>query len=458
VTEVVQDHQPLIGDAATSSGPGLLLVVQKTPGADTLAVTRGLEKALDEMRPGLAGVSIDTQVYRPASYLETALRTLGLTLAAGLALMLALLALLGLWRAAVLVLATVPLTLIGTAGLLSAAGAQLTTMTLLGLAVAALVAVDDAVLAGHLASRTEISRGEVAARLLRSRAAVAVAALIVAIAGLPLLALGALPRAFTAPLMLALGTGLAVSTLVGLTITPVLARLLARRSAHSADDATIARSPLARLVAGIGGRRSTSPLRRVPALVAVAVLALVGTVAALPQLGRGHLLPTLQDRDLLVRLQAAPATSLPEMDRIAGRVAGDLRSLAGVSAVGSHVGRAVASDQLVDVNSAEVWITLDPGADYAGTTRAIRAVMRGYPGLRTDLVTYPADRIAQVTSGQNDDLLVRVYGADLTTLQRKAREVRAMLAGVPGVADPVVRPVPMEPAVDIRVDLAAAQK
>src|SRR3954465_14534051 len=106
-----------------SSGPGLLLVVQKTPAPYTPAVTRGVEKALDEMRPGLAGVSVDTQVYRPASYLETALRTLGLTLAAGLALMLALLVLLGLWRAAVLVLATVPLTVIGTAGLLSSAGA-----------------------------------------------------------------------------------------------------------------------------------------------------------------------------------------------------------------------------------------------------------------------------------------------------------------------------------------------
>src|SRR5205823_5155374 len=104
VTEVVEDHQPLIGDASTTAGPGLML---------------------------------------------------------------ALLVLLGFWRAAVLALATVPLTVFGTAGLLSAAGAQLTTMTLLGLAVAMLVAVDDAVLAGHLASRAEVSRREVAARLLR---------------------------------------------------------------------------------------------------------------------------------------------------------------------------------------------------------------------------------------------------------------------------------------------------
>src|SRR4051794_17747289 len=453
VTEVVQDHQPLIGDAATGGGPGLWLVVQKTPGADTLAVTRGLEKALDEMRPGLAGVSIDTQVYRPATYLETALRTLGLTLAAGLLLMLALLVLLGAWRAAVLALATVPLTVVGTAGLLSAAGAELTTMTLLGLAVPAVIAVDDAVLAGYLAGSPDVSRADVATRLLRSRAAVAVAALVVGVVALPLLALGALPRAFVAPALLALGTGLVVSTLVGVTLMPVLARLVARRSAAPAGAVPASgRTPLARVVAGIG--RAPRP-HRVPALVAVAVLALAGTVAALPQLGHGHILPTLADRDLLVRVQAAPATSLPEMDRVTARVTGDLRSLPGVAAVGSHVGRAIASDQLVDVNSAEVWLRLADGADRAGAEAAITARLHAYPGLATRLGDYTGDLIE--AAGRGDDLAVRVYGDDLTLLRRQAEAVKAALGSVAGVVAPRVDPLVTQPTVDVQVDLNRAR-
>ena len=60
--------------------------------------------------------------------------------------------------------------------------------------------------------------------------------------------------------------------------------------------------------------------------------------------------------------------------------------------------------------------------------------MHGYPGLRTDLVTYPGDRVGQVTADQRDDLLVRVYGADLNVLQQKAGDVRAMLTRVSGVA------------------------
>jgi Cu/Ag efflux pump CusA len=84
--------------------------------------------------------------------------------------------------------------------------------------------------------------------------------------------------------------------------------------------------------------------------------------------------------------------------------------------------------------------------------------MHGYPGLRTALVTHPGDRVSQLLAGQGDDLVVRVYGADLTVLQRKAHEVQAMLSRVPGVANPVTRPVPDRPTVDVKVNLAAAQR
>jgi len=191
---------------------------------------------------------------------------------------------------------------------------------------------------------------------------------------------------------------------------------------------------------------------------AVAGVLVVAALAVIPQIGRGSLLPQLQDRNLLLRVEAAPGTSLPEMDRIAAAAGNELRALPGVQSVGTHVGRAVGSDQLVDVNSAEMWITLDDRADYGRGRAAITTVMSGYPGLRADLVTYPTDRVAQVMAGQKDDLVVRVYGADLTVLQGKAREIRALLAGVPGAAKPVVRPIPERPTVAVKVNLAAAQR
>ena len=76
VANVVEDHQPLIGDAL-ADGPSLILVVEKSPSANTLEVTRGLDKAIADMRPGLAGVDINSSLYRPASFIDTAIGNLG---------------------------------------------------------------------------------------------------------------------------------------------------------------------------------------------------------------------------------------------------------------------------------------------------------------------------------------------------------------------------------------------
>ena len=87
VAKVIVDHQPLIGDAVAGGAPSLYLVIEKSPGANTLQVTRDVESALAEMAPGLRGISIDTHVYRPATYLQTALKNVGLAGLIGLALL-----------------------------------------------------------------------------------------------------------------------------------------------------------------------------------------------------------------------------------------------------------------------------------------------------------------------------------------------------------------------------------
>ena len=72
VANVIEDHQPLIGDAIANDNTSLFLIIEKLPGANTLEVTRGVEEALDAMAPGLSGVDIDSNIFRPASYIESA--------------------------------------------------------------------------------------------------------------------------------------------------------------------------------------------------------------------------------------------------------------------------------------------------------------------------------------------------------------------------------------------------
>ena len=77
VAEVVEDHQPLIGDAVINDGPGLLLIVEKLPWGNTLDVTRGVDQAMAELAPGLSGIDVDTTIFRPATFVEMSIDNLG---------------------------------------------------------------------------------------------------------------------------------------------------------------------------------------------------------------------------------------------------------------------------------------------------------------------------------------------------------------------------------------------
>ena len=459
VANVIEDHQPLIGDAVSTGPPSLFLVIEKFPGADTLKVTRDVEAAMADMAPGLKGISIDTQGYRPASFVEAALRNVGWAALIGFVLLIALLfAIFASWRAALIGAVVLPVSLTTAAYVLYLQGTTFTTITLLGLAAAVCIMVDDVITdinaaRGITAEGAGGAEGEAPVRAAFSavRGPLMFATLAMLLGTLPFLFLGSVATAFSRPLVLAFALAVLSSMVVSLLLTPTLAVLLLRGRGERRPG-LLTRSTRRIFDRGFA---AIAPRGRAWALAGVLVIALL---AIIPQAGNGSLLPALQDRNLLLHVQAVPGTSLIEMDRITAAAGNELQTLPGVKSVGTHVGRAVGSDQLTDVNSAEVWITLDDRADYGRTRSAITTVMKGYPGLRTDLVTYPGDRVGQVTATQRDDLVVRVYGADLNVLQRKAQDVRAALTRVSGVANPVVRPIPQQPTLTVKVDLAAAQR
>lgn len=462
VAQVIEDHQPLIGDAQVAGAPSLFLVIQKYPGTNTLQVTRDIEKAMADLAPGLSGITVTSDVYRPATFIETALHNVRLVAVLGFLLMLGLLlAAFSSWRAAVVATVTVPVSLVAAAFVLYLTGRTFTTMTLLGLAVALALVIDDAVqdtgvLAGRLRRLPPDAplrdRAEaIGAGYAQARGPLLFATLVVLLATLPLLVTSSLTRAFTGPLVLTLALALAASMLVALTLTPALALLLLRPGEPARER------PVVRWVQAGFDRTAGRWIARPPVVVGVVVLLAAAAAAVLPQLGGGRVLPTLQDRNLLVQVEAAPGTSLTEMDRISGRAAEELRGLPGVQDVGVHTGRAVSSDQQVDTSSAELWVNLAGSADYTATRARIRSVMHGYAGLRSTVLTYPDGRLT-AAAGSQDDLVVRVYGIDLDTLQDKAEQVRQAIAGVPGLVSPRLHPVAQQPTVQIDVDVAKAQR
>jgi Cu/Ag efflux pump CusA len=464
VARVVSDHQPLIGDALVGDGPSLLLVVSKLPGANTLDVTRGVDEALAQLRPGLAGIRTDSTIFRPASFIESAIHDLGLALLVGLALAIALLGFVLLdWRSALIGLVSMAVSLVVAALVLQARGATFNVMVLAGLVVALGVLIDDVVVDGdNLLRRLRERRLEgerppvadvVRDASLEMRRPMVWATLILLVAGVPAALVQGLTGAFLRPLALSYLLAVLASLLVALTVAPAMSLLLfggrppARRP-----------SPLAgRLQAGYTQTLSRLLDRSRGAYPVVGMIALAGLLAT-PQLGGGPLVPPLQDRGLLIQWEGAPGTSRPEMDRITARATRELRSLPGVRTVAAHVGRAVTSDQVVEVNAGELWVNIAPSANYRATVAAVEGVVDGYPGLRHRIVTYPQERIDQARAGGGDDLTVRVYGQDLGALRAKAEEVRRLLAHTDGVVAPHLDVPPAEPTVQIEVDLAAAQR
>jgi CzcA family heavy metal efflux pump len=466
VADVVTDHQPLIGDAVINDGPGLMLIVEKLPWGNTLEVTRGVEAALDEMRPGLPGMEIDATIFRPATFVESAIHNLSRALLLGsLLVILILVVFLYDWRAAVISAVAIPLSLLAAGFVLYVRGATINTMILAGLVISVGVVVDDAIIdVENIVRRLRLYRLETGDRSLQAtsrivlnsslevRSAIVYATLIDVVAVLPVFFMEGLTGAFFRPLAFSYGLAVLASMLVALTVTPALSLILLHRSPLERRQSPVVRW-LQRGYGAVLGRIIRSPR---PALAAVLLIVLLG-LAVLPTLGQS-LLPDFKERDFLMHWVTAPGTSHPEEVRITTEASKELRAIPGVRNFGAHIGQALLADEVVGVDFGENWISVDPKVDYDKTLAHIQEVVEGYPGLRRDVQTYLKERIREVLTGGGEAIIVRISGPDLDVLRAKAEEVRQAVAGVEGVVEDHVDLQKDIPQVDVQVDLAKAQR
>src|SRR5215510_6096322 len=237
VGDVVWDTWPLFGDAVIDGGPGLMMIIEKLPWANTLDVTRGVEEAINEMRPGLPGVKIDTTIFRPATFIDNSIDNLTSSLLIGAVLVvIILLFFLYEWRVALISATIIPLSLMASLLVLNLRGVPINVMTLAGLAIAIGAVVDDAIVdVENVVRRLRRLRQEgstlsIASIILESslevRGAIVYASLIEISALLPVFFLQGLSGAFFRPLATAYVVAGLVSPLIALTVTPALVYIL----------------------------------------------------------------------------------------------------------------------------------------------------------------------------------------------------------------------------------------
>ena len=370
VAQVAWGSPPLIGDAVIDGGPGLMLVIEKFPGANTLQVTAGIDQALAALAPGLDGIHVDSQIFRQASFIETAIHNLSRSVLLGCILVVfVLIAFLFQWQAALVSLLAIPLSLAVAGIVFEAAGATINTMILAGFAVAVGVVVDDAIIdMENIVRRLRGWRAEgkrttparlVLAASLEVRVAIFYATLINIVAVVPVMLVGGLTGAFFEPLAIAYGLAVLASMAVALTVTPALGLILLQGARLSPRD-----PPLVGVVKR-GYAALLKPVLRAPRWAFLVVLVAVAAgVVVYPRLGQ-DLFPSFKEPDFLVHFVTKPGTSVQEEDREVTRLQDQVLAIPGVSHTGSHIGQALLGGGALDRLALQLGVVagrqLDPG-------------------------------------------------------------------------------------------------
>jgi len=463
IGQVVEGHQPLIGDAVINDGLGILLIVEKQPWGNTLDLTREVEKALAALKPALRDVHVDSTIFRPATFIEQSIDNLTFAMWLGcLLVILVLFAFLYEWRTALISATAIPLSLVAAGLVLYLRGEVINTMVLAGLVLALGEVVDDAIIdVENIARRLRLASAEERRRSalsivldasLEMRSSIVYATVIVVLAFVPVFLMEGLSGSFFKPLAFSYVIAVVASLGVALTVTPALSLLLLPARVGAARESPI--------LAWLRTRyRNALPalLTRPRAAIGTVGVLIVASAALVPFLGQS-LLPDFKERDFLMHWVEKPGVSHPAMVRITERASKELRQIPGVRNFGSHIGRAEVADEVVGINFTELWISLDPKVDYDSTVAKVQEVVDGYPGLFRDLLTYLRERIKEVLTGSSASIVVRLFGPDLATLGSEAEKIRSAIATVPGVADLKVEPLSPIPQIEIDVDLPAAQR
>jgi CzcA family heavy metal efflux pump len=463
IGQVKWDTWPLVGDAVINDDVGLLMIVEKLPWANTLEVTRGIETALAELRPGLPGIEIDPTIFRPATFIEQSISNLTTAMIIGAILVIIVLgAFLFEWRVALISLIAIPLSLTAAGLVLYYRGTTINTMVLAGFIVALGELVDDAVIdvenilrrlrEARAAGSTRSTASIILSASLEIRSAIIYATLIIALAISPVFFMGGLSGSFFEPLALAYILAMLASMAVALTVTPALCLILL-----GGRDIGHRESPLVpwlkRIYAAVLSRVIGAPRAAIAGTAAFLALG----IGIWPLLGES-LLPSFKERDFLMHWVPYSGTSHAETFRITQAASRELRAIPGVRNFGAHVGRAIGGDEPYGVNFTENWISVDPKVDYDKTRAAVEATVDGYPGLYRDVQTYLKERIKEVLTGAGESIVVRIFGPELPVLREVGQSVHDALSGIPGLVDLHLEQQVLIPQIQVKVDLEAAAR
>ena len=465
---VVYAPETRFGEGGVNGERGLVVVVSGQLGANTKVVAARVEAALERLEPTIAaaGLTLHPSLFRPSEFIDLALRNITTSLVLGAVLVAIVLVLfLADARAAAISLTAIPLSLLAAILALDYLGLGINTLTLGGLAIALGEVVDDAIIdVENIARRLRLNRlrpdpAPVARVVLDAslevRSSVVYATFVVALVFIPVLLLTGVQGALFRPLSMAYILATLASLVVALTVTPALTLVLLGDREGRETEAPVLRWLKTRYRHALGWS-----LMRPGAVTGAAVLMCVAAAVVVPTFG-ATFLPEFREGHYLIHMSAVPGTSLDESLRLGQRVTHALRADPRVRSVAQRIGRAELSEDTWGTHYTEFEVSIVPLTGEAAETveHDLRGLLAGFPGVNFAIRGFLSERIEETLTGSTAELVVRVFGDDLDSLDLAARTVAQAVSAVPGATDVQYDSPPVTPEVAVRLrplDVAAA--
>ncbi len=435
----------LVRGTATDGGkPAVILTIKKSPGTNTLEVTKEIDKLLTSYEPSLPdGVKLNRNVFRQSDFISLSVETVVGTLRdASILVVIILILFLMNVRTTIITLTALPISLAISFLVLWGLGLNINVMTLGGLAVAIGELVDDAIIDvencfRRLKINASLPKEEQETFLWivydssnEIRSSVVFATIIIVIVFVPLLFLQGLEGRFFRPLALSYVIAILSSLLVALTLTPVLCKYLMRLKKGD-ENAKEEDSHLVRLMKkyyepmlafSIKWRRSLLSLAMIAVVISIMISSTFGT----------SFLPKFREGTFTVFVLTPPGTSLTESNRLANGIEKQINEIEGVAHVVRRSGRAENDEHAELVSSSEIEVTVNQGYDQTSIKTMISDILETVPGITTIIGQPIEHRLSMVLSGTKADLAINFYGEDLVKLRQAAQEAVAVTKNIPG--------------------------
>ena len=440
---------PKLGTASERGKHAVLLTVTKQPATSTLELTDKLEASLQDLQKNLpADIKVSTDIFRQSRFIESSIGNIQKSLLeGGIFVVIVLFLFLANIRTTVISLVTLPLSLIASILALHYMGFTINTMSLGGMAIAIGSLVDDAIVdVENVYKRLHENRLKPAGEQLpilevvfnaskEVRMPILNSTLIIIVSFVPLFFLSGMEGRMLVPLGIAFIVALAASTVVALTVTPVLCSYLLGKEKTKKQNNENSDSAVARKMKQWYGSALTFVLGHKKGVLGGTIGLFVVALGCFFTLGRSFL-PPFNEGSFTINISSLPGISLEESDKMGHRAEELLLSIPEIQTVARKTGRAELDEHALGVNVSEIEAPFElKDRSRSELVAEVREKLGTIVGANVEIGQPISHRIDAMLSGTKANIAIKLFGDDLNRMFTLGNEIKSAIQGIPGIAD-----------------------